>query len=138
MTGAFHVATEVAFVTLDDGEVTRLEHGDPLPENVHPDEVARLARGGVLEELDQASGFDPETSDEPVVVDQRLLAGNIDRVMVMIGHDADAAEAYLAAELAADKPRPTLITRLEEVIAEHGETDTVASDDADGDTVEGD
>lgn len=132
----YHVATEVAFVTLDDGQVAQLEQGDPLPDNVHPDEVARLANGGVLDEFDPATGFVPATADEPIAVDQKVLAGNIDGILVRIGTDADAAEAYLAAEQASDKPRPTLVTRLEEVIAEHGETETVASGDVD--PVEGD
>lgn len=107
---------EVAFVTLEDGEVVRLGEGDTLPEGVHVDELARLANGGVIEGYDAATSLLNTPGDE-VVVDAEVLAGNIDAIKLRIGTDGGAARAYLDAELAADKPRPTLVKHLEEVIA---------------------
>jgi hypothetical protein len=112
----YRVATEVAFVTTEDGEAVRLGEGDTLPENVHPDELARLLNGGVIEGYDAVpSLLDPD--DDTLVVDEELLAGNIDAIKLRIGTDAVAARAYLDAEQGAAKPRPTLVKHLEEVIA---------------------
>lgn len=106
------------WVTTPAGPV-HLEQGDTLPEDVHPDEVARLANAGVLEGLDQVpelvglGGDDPNPSPLP--------GGSVAELKTRIGSDADLAQAYLEQENASEKPRPTFVAHLEQVIADAAE-----------------
>lgn len=119
----YAIATEVAFVQTEDG-VVQLGQGDPLPEGVSADEVARLANGGVLEGLDVV---DVDETD-------RLTPTGISETKVRVGDDPDTARAYLDLETAADKPRPALVKHLEGVIAAADSTDAgdLGTEPADG------
>lgn len=107
-----------SWVTTPDGP-TFVEQGDTLPDDVHPDEVARLANAGVLAELEQEmslvglGGVDGEP-DVPAV----LPDGKVEDLKVRIGTDADLARAYLEQEQGRDKPRTTFVEHLEQVIAD--------------------
>lgn len=101
------------WVTTADGPI-HLEQGDPLPEGIHPDEVARLANGGVLEGLAQ----EPELVGGDVERGQVLPAGKVEDIKTRVGSDVELARAYLEQEQAADKPRATLVEHLEQVIAD--------------------
>jgi len=100
------------WVKTTDGPV-RLGQGDALPENVHPDEVARLANAGVLAGLDA----------EPTLMDPALELpdGTVEELKVRIGDDPDLAAAYLEQEQGRDKPRATFVTHLEQVLADADE-----------------
>jgi hypothetical protein len=127
----YAIATEVAFVTTDDGEVVRLGQGDTLPENVHPDELARLLNGGVLEDYAAAPallGIDGGEEDQAVTLTDEQISAGVDEIKLRVGTDGAAARAYLDAEQAKSKPRTSLIAHLEEVIAAE-DTPTVSSAD---------
>lgn len=102
-----------AWVTTPDGP-TFLEQGTTLPEEVHPDEVARLANAGVLAELDQEQGL----VGGDAVAGTPLPDGKVADLKVRIGTDADLARAYLEQEETRDEPRSTFVAHLEQVIAD--------------------
>lgn len=98
-----------SWVRTDSGPV-RLKQGDPLPDNVHPDEVARLANAGVLEGITQA----PELEDE---IPDTLPDGDAEEIKTRVGTDPDLAQAYLDQEGTRSRPRKGLVSHLEEVVA---------------------
>lgn len=104
-----------AWVTTEDGP-TFVEQGNPLPDEVHPDEVARLANGGVLAELEQEQGLVGGDAGETSLPD-----GKVADLKVRIGTDADLASAYLEQEQGRDEPRSTFVAHLEQVIADAAE-----------------
>jgi hypothetical protein len=111
---------EVAWVTTPGGPV-RLEQGDPLPEGVHPDEVARLANGGVLADLEIVN----------VEAEELPELANLDELKVRVGTDAEVAQRYLDAEQAREGgARKTWVAHLEGVVADVGEDGPVVSADA--------
>lgn len=109
---------EVAFVTTADGPV-RLGQGDPLPEGVHPDEVARLANGGVLADVEAAN---LEAEELPEIA-------NLDELKLRVGTDHEVAQRYLDQENTRDRPRTTWVSHLEGVIADADEDGPVVSAD---------
>lgn len=100
------------WVNTPDGAM-KLEDGATLPEDIHPDEVARLANGGVLAELDQEQGLVGGDAGEGPLPD-----GKVADLKVRIGTDADLARAYLEREQQRDEPRSTFVAHLEQVIAD--------------------
>lgn len=123
---AYKVADEieVAWVTTPDGPV-RLGQGDPLPEGVHPDEVARLANGGVLADYAIAN----------VEADELPELANLDELKVRVGTDPEVAQRYLDQENTRDRPRTTWVSHLEGVVADAGEDGPVSSSDLEADPV---
>lgn len=109
---------EVAFVATPTGPV-RLGQGDPLPEGVHPDEVARLANGGVLADVEPAN---LEAEELPEIA-------NLDELKLRVGTDPDDARRFLEAENTRERPRTTWVSHLEGVIADAGEDGPVVSAD---------
>lgn len=110
---------EVAFVATPTGPV-RLGQGDPLPEGVHPNEVARLANGGVLADVEPAN---LEGDELPEIA-------NLEELKLRVGADPDDARRFLEAENARQAgPRKTWAAHLESVIADAGEDGPVVSAD---------
>lgn len=101
------------WVSTADGP-TFLEQGESLPEGVHPDEVARLANGGVLAELEQEQGLVGGDAVGGTV----LPDGKVEDLKVRIGTDEDLARSYLEQERAREKPRTSFVAHLEQVIAD--------------------
>lgn len=97
------------WVTTEDGPV-ELQHGDTLPDNVHPNEVARLANAGLLEGIALEEPGTPASN------------GNVDEVKVRVGQDPDLAREALEAEQGRKRPRTGLVDHLEGVIAAAAET----------------
>jgi hypothetical protein len=77
--------------------------GAPVPDGADPDDVARLVKEGYLEERDAA---DPEP-DQPTTV-EGILGAVVD--------DKALAQQYLDQENAAEKPRSTLVGKLQAIV----------------------
>lgn len=104
------------WVTTSTGPV-KLEQGDTLPDDVHPDEVARLANAGILEGLEQEPALVGIGGEDDTPSGDQLPDGSVKDLKVRIGTDAELARAYLEREQEREQPRATFVEHLEQVIA---------------------
>lgn len=75
-------------------------------ESLDPDDAARLLQAGFLKEAPVEPSSDDADAD-----------GSVKGVLAEVGEDKEKAQAALDAEKAKDKPRTSLVTKLEAILA---------------------
>lgn len=131
-------------VLVDDIEKTvRLRHGDPLPENITAESLAKMHALGAVGESAKVTVLDAVEDKTPVAtaakdikVDLSQLASmseadikalieagegvSVKALTTAVGLDKELAQKVLAAETAATKgdPRKSLVTALEKIIGD--------------------
>lgn len=82
--------------------------GAPVPENIDPDDLKRLVDEGFLVKVSGKAAKAEEPADSKPT--------KVDDIVAAVGDDKVLAQEYLDAENAAEKPRVSLVEKLQAVI----------------------
>lgn len=81
--------------------------GDPVPAGCDEEDLARLLEEGYLEYIEVAVDAEDSADGQPTT-----KAG----ILAAVGEDKALAQQYLDQEQAAEKPRPTLVKALQDIV----------------------
>lgn len=91
------------------GGYVNIHAGDPVPDGLDPDDQKRLIERGFIVEAEAPS---EDTSGD----DGGNKPANVKDILKEVGDDPAKAQAALDEEKAQDKPRPSLVEKLQAVV----------------------